>query len=54
VALFTGRLAAIEFLEGWVLVKRFKVLPPEQHGDFNTNLQCYVRDNFIELETWDS
>jgi len=43
--------AAIEFLEGWVLVKRFKVLPPEQHGDFNTNLQCYVRDNFIELET---
>jgi hypothetical protein len=43
--------AAIEFSEGWVLTKRFKVFPPEQHADFNTNLQCYVKDAFIELET---
>lgn len=43
--------AAIEFTEGWVLVKRFSVLPPAAHSDLNTNLQCYVRDAFIELET---
>ncbi len=43
--------AAIEFAEGWVLTKRFKVFPPEQYADFNTNLQCYVKDTFVELET---
>lgn len=43
--------AAIEFAEGYVLTKRFKVFPHEQHSDYNTNLQCYVRDSFIELET---
>ncbi len=43
--------AAIEFSEGWVLIKRFTVLKPEDYGDFNSNLQCYVKDTFIELET---
>ena len=43
--------AAIEFAEGWVLIKHFKVLKPEVHTDFNTNVQCSVRDVFIELET---
>lgn len=42
---------AIEFAEGWVVVKHFEVLPAEEHGDFNSNLQCYVKDSFIELET---
>lgn len=43
--------SAIEFAEGWVVIKRFAVLPPEEHGDFDSNLQCYVKDSFIELET---
>ena len=43
--------AAIEFEEGWVVIKRFAPSLPEEYADFNTNLQCYVRDVFIELET---
>jgi hypothetical protein len=43
--------AAIEFAEGWVLVKHVSVLPPEVHSDMTSNLQCYVFNAFIELET---
>ncbi|MEA5077440.1 MAG: hypothetical protein VB013_02605 [Anaerolineaceae bacterium] len=43
--------AAIEFPEGYTLVKRVAALPAENYPDFNTNWQCYVRDMFIELET---
>lgn len=43
--------AAIEFAEGYTLIKRTAVLTPEAYPDFNTNWQCYVKDTFIELET---
>lgn len=43
--------AAIEFAEGYVLIKRNRPRTPEVYTDFNTNWQCYVRDTFIELET---
>lgn len=43
--------AAIEFAEGYTLVKRVSPLSSENYPDFNTNWQCYVRDLFIELET---
>ena len=43
--------AAIEFVEGWVVIKRFAPSRPDEYADLNTNLQCYVRDIFIELET---
>jgi hypothetical protein len=43
--------AAIEFAEGWTLIKKVSVLPPEDHADMSSNIQCYVFDAFIELET---
>lgn len=43
--------AAVEFPEGYTLVKRVTAINPELYPDFNTNWQCYVRDRFIELET---
>ncbi len=43
--------AAIEFPEGYTLIKRVTALSPEAYPDFNTNWQCYVRDLFIEIET---
>ncbi len=43
--------AAIEFAEGWVLVKRFAVSPAVAYTDMAANVQCYVRHRFIELET---
>lgn len=43
--------SAIEFAEGYTLVKRFSVESPESYGDYNSNVQCYVHDAFIELET---
>ena len=42
---------AIEFSEGYVLTKHVSVLPSEEYGDMTTNSHCYVRDQFIELET---
>jgi hypothetical protein len=43
--------AAIEFAEGWVVVKRFAVSPAATYTDMGANVQCYVRHRFIELET---
>jgi hypothetical protein len=43
--------AAIEFAEGWVLVKRFAGGPAAAYTDMAANVQCYVRHRFIELET---
>jgi hypothetical protein len=43
--------AAIEFAEGWVVVKRFAVSPAAAYTDMGANVQCYVRHRFIELET---
>jgi hypothetical protein len=42
---------AIEFAESWVIIKRFKTSPASAYTDICANVQCYVRDQFIELET---
>jgi hypothetical protein len=52
VGLFSNRgWTAIEFTEGWVLIKRFSVSQASDYTDNTANVQCYVRDQFIELET---
>jgi hypothetical protein len=43
--------AAVDFAEGWTLVKRFTVGAGSDYADLSANVQCYVRDLFIELET---
>ncbi len=52
VGLYSNRgWAAVEFAEGWTLIKRFGVGEASAYTDLSANLQCYVRDMFIELET---
>jgi hypothetical protein len=52
VGLYSNRgWAAVEFAEGWTLIKRFAVGTAAAYTDLSANLQCYVRDLFIELET---
>ena len=39
------------FREGTLLVKHFDPQPGEPYPDFGCNAECYVKDEFIEVET---
>lgn len=35
----------------WLFIKRFNPSAPAMYPDMNCNVECYVRDRFMELET---
>lgn len=38
-------------IRDWLFIKRIKVGSPSSYPDMNCNVECYVRDQFLELET---
>jgi hypothetical protein len=46
--------AAIEFPEGYTLIKRVTALAPSVYPDFNTNWQCYVAISLSRSKHWET